>query len=267
MNVQDKVFVVTGAGSGMGRELTIQLIAKGAKVAMADINEKGLEETQHLAGKEQTSIHVLNVADRAAVERLPQEVMDHHGQVDAIINNAGIIQPFVSVSELSYEVIDRIIKVNLYGPIYMTKTFLPILLERPEGYIANVSSMGGFISFPGQTLYSASKAALKIFTEGLYGELKNTRVGVTVIHPGAINTNIQSNSGLEVSPQSAEPGHAAAMPMLDADKAAEIIIEAIENNKFNVMVGEDAKQLDQLYRANPENAVNLIVEQMAKMKL
>lgn len=266
MNVQDKVFVVTGAGSGMGRELAIQLVGKGAKVAMADINEKGLEETQNLAGKEHTSIHVLNVADRAAVERLPDEVIKQHGQVDAIINNAGIIQPFVGINELSYDVIERIINVNLYGPIYMTKTFLPILLERPEGYIANVSSMGGFISFPGQTMYSASKAAVKIFTEGLYAELKNTNVGVTVIHPGAIATNIQANSGLEAPPQQTDAEAAPSMPMLAADKAAQIMIDAIENKKFNVMVGQDATQLDQLYRSNPENAVNVIVEQMSKMR-
>lgn len=262
MQIKDKVFVVTGAGSGMGRELAKQLAEKGAKVALSDINEDSLKETQEIIGADKSSVHVLNVADKAAVEKLPQEVISAHGQVDAIINNAGIIHPFIPVKDLGYDIIERILNVNFYGTVYMTKAFLPHLLERPQAHIANVSSMGGFLSFPGQTLYSASKAAVKVFTEGLYGELKNTNVGVTVIFPGAIATNIQKNSGLEV-PEGAEA--ASAMQMTPADKAASIMLEAIEQNKFSVMVGQDAEQLDALYRANPENAVNMIVEQMSKM--
>jgi len=264
MKIKNKVIVVTGAGSGMGRELTIQLVRKGAKVAMADINEQTLNETENLAGASNVSKHVLNVADKTSVEKFPDTVIKHHGTVDGIINNAGIIQPFVDVKDLDYGVIERIFNINFYGTLYMTKSFLPHLLKRPEAHIANVSSMGGFIPFPGQTLYSASKAAVKIFTEGLYSELKGTSVGVTVIHPGAIHTNIMLNSGIKSSVESSDKDSSAGT--LPADKAAAIMIDAIEKNKFRVMVGKDARMLDIIYRFNPKKAVDMIVKKMGDMK-
>lgn len=189
MKVKDKVFVVTGAGSGMGRELSIQLVRKGAKVALVDINRKGIQETAVQAGIERVSFHKVDITDRNSVHYLPSQVLSQLGEVDGLINNAGIIQPFLDVKDLDYAVIEKVMNVNFYGTLYMTKAFLPELLKRPEAHIANVSSMGGFIPFPGQTVYSASKAAVKILTEGLYSELKGTNVGVTVIHPGAVNTN------------------------------------------------------------------------------
>lgn len=263
MKIDNKVFVVTGGGSGMGRELTIQLVQKGAKVAIADIHEEQMLETATLAGKDHVSTHVLNVSDRAAVERLPEAVIAQHGAVDAIVNNAGIIQPFVDINDLGYDTIERVLNVNFYGVVYMTKAFLPHLLKRPEAHIANVSSMGGFIPFPGQTMYSASKAAVKIFTEGLYSELMDTNVGVTVIHPGAVNTNITTNSDVKMANTDAE---SSAHKTLPADKAAAIMINAIEKNKYRVMVGSDARMLDIFYRISPRRAVNMIVKKMSGMK-
>lgn len=267
MKVQGKVIVVTGGGSGMGRELTLQLVRKGAKVAIADINAEGMAETAKLAGAENVSTHVLNISDREAVEAFPAVVIAHHGVVDGIINNAGIIQPFINVNELDYDRIERIMNINFYGTLYMTKAFLPHLLQRPEAHIANVSSMGGFIPFPGQTFYGASKAAVKMLSEGLYAELKNTNVGVTVIHPGAVNTNIMSNSGVRSAEEEAEMKKGQPDIALDADKAAAIMIKAIERNKFRVMVGKDAQFLDLLYRLAPKTAVNFITKQMSKLNL
>ena len=109
--------------------------------------------------KDNVSTHVLNITDRAEVERLPELVIARHGAVDGLINNAGIIQPFVRVKDLDYEAIERVMNVNFYGTLYMTKAFLPCLLKRPEAHIANVSSMGGFLPVPGQSIYGASKAA------------------------------------------------------------------------------------------------------------
>lgn len=261
MKVKDKIIVVTGAGSGMGRELTIQLVKKGAKVAMVDIHPDALQETSKLAGKEKVSQHVLNISDRELVNKLPEAVKAIHGTVDGLINNAGIIQPFVDVKDLDYAVIERVMNVNFYGTLYMTKAFLPDLLKRPEAHIANVSSMGGFIPFPGQTFYSASKAAVKILTEGLYSELKGTNVQVTVIHPGAVKTNIMKNSDLK-APASDASG---AQNILSAEKAAAIMIDGIEKNKFRVLVGKDATMLDMLYRFNPKMAVDLIVKKMKSM--
>lgn len=167
MKVNGKILVVTGAGSGMGRELTIQLVKKGARVAMIDIHQDALDQTAELAGKDKVSLHVVNVTDRERVNQLPEQVNAIHETVDGLINNAGIIQPFVDVKDLDYEVIERVMNVNFYGTLYMIKAFLPDLLKRSEAHIANVSSMGGFIPFPGQTFYSASKAAVKILTEDL----------------------------------------------------------------------------------------------------
>src|SRR6478609_334325 len=266
MKIKDKIIVVTGSCSGMGRELTLQLVKKGAKVAMADINEQGMEETAKLAGASNVSKHKLNIAEREAVEKFPDEVIKAHGCVDGIINNAGIIQTFVDVKDLGYDKIERIMNINFYGTVYMTKSFLPHLLKRPEAHIANVSSMGGFIPFPGQTFYGASKAAVKIFTEGLFAELQGTSVGVTVIHPGAVNTSIMSNSGVKSTAAEAESKNEQANKTLPASTAAAIMIDAIEKNKFRVMVGSDARMLDILYRIAPARAVKFIVKQMAGMK-
>lgn len=263
MKVSGKIIVVTGAGSGMGRELTIQLVKKGARVAMVDIHPEALEQTAELAGRDKVSLHVVNITDRETVELLPEQVKSIHGNVDGLINNAGIIQPFVDVKDLDYAVIERVMNVNFYGTFYITKAFLPDLLKRPEAHIANVSSMGGFIPFPGQTFYSASKAAVKILTEGLYSELKGTNVGVTVIHPGAVNTNIMKNSDLK-SPASVTSSEGA-QKILSAEKAATIMIDGIEQNKFRVLVGKDATMLDILYRFNPKMAVDLIVKKMKNM--
>lgn len=263
MKAENKVFVVTGAGNGIGRELVIQLVKKGAKVAMVDISEEALAKTEALAGKESVSRHLIDITNLGAVEKLPAQVIAIHGQVDALINNAGIIHAFVPVKDLDYKTIERVMNINFYGTVYMTKSFLPYFLERPEAHIANVSSMGGFIPFPGQTIYSASKAAVKIFTEGLYGELKNTNVGVTVIHPGAINTNITSNSGLGKA-RTEEEMFESASQTTAPEIAAEIILEAIENKEFRKMVGKDAEMLDGFYRKDPQAAVNQIVDQMSK---
>ena len=205
MKVAGKVIVVTGGGSGMGRELVLKLIRRGARVAAVDINEQTLAETAKLvadtgssAAKDNLATFVVNITDRAAVEALPQQVIERFGQIDGVINNAGIIQPFVRLNDLTYEQIDRVFDVNWRGALYMTKTFLPILLARPEAHIVNTSSMGGFLPVPGQTAYGASKAAVKLMTEGLHSEMAGTNVHVTVVFPGAVATNITTNSGVDI---------------------------------------------------------------------
>ncbi|MBV6640308.1 MAG: SDR family NAD(P)-dependent oxidoreductase [Cyclobacteriaceae bacterium] len=265
MKLKGKTFVVTGAGSGMGRELTIQLVKKGASVAMADLNARSLKETASLAGQSYVSFHILDISNREAIEKLPKDVLKHHGQVDGIVNNAGIIQPFVDVKDLDYDKIEKVININFYGTLYMIKTFLPYLLDRPEATITNISSMGGYIPFPGQTVYSASKAAVKLLTEGLYGELKKTNVHVTVVHPGAIDTHIMSNSGLSTTEEETEIKKTQKNKALSADKAASIIIEGIEKEKFRVLVGSDASFLDKFYRLSPKRAVDFIVKKMGGM--
>jgi short-subunit dehydrogenase len=268
MKVQDKVIVVTGGGNGIGRELALNLLSKGASVAAIDINESALQETAELAGnkKDKLSTHIVNITNKDAVAVLPEQVISRHGNVDGLINNAGIIQPFVRINDLDYAAIERVMNVNFYGTLYMTKAFLPHLLTRPEAHIANVSSMGGFLPVPGQTLYGASKAAVKLFTEGLRSELLNTNVGVTVIFPGAIGTNIAANSGVgnTLRVENVDQAEMARRTLAPA-KAAEIIIDGIEKNRYRVLVGSDVTFLDRFYRLSPERAANFIFKQMKSL--
>jgi len=264
MKAENKTILVTGGGSGMGRELVLNLLTKGAKVAAIDINEKSLQETAVLAGDRNVnlSLFVTDITDKPAVEGLLDKMISKFGAVDGIINNAGIIQPFIKVNDLSYEVIERVMNINFYGTLYLIKTFLPHLLTRPEAHIVDISSMGGFLPVPGQTIYGASKAAVKLLTEGLHSELSGTNVRVTVVFPGGVRTNIMSNSGLADRMSSSTEG---AQKILPAEKAAALIIDGMEQNSYRVLVGKDAKMLDLLYRLNPAYAAGLIAKKMGAL--
>lgn len=262
MKVNGKVFLVTGGGSGIGRNLVLNLVGRGAEVATIDINIETLQETVSLAGElgEKISTYKVDVTDRKSIEALPKKIITKHGSIDGVINNAGIIQPFVRINDIEYKDIERVININLWGPIYVTKTFLPHLLERPEAHLVNVSSMGGFFPFPGQTMYGATKAAIKLFTEGLHSELGGTNVKVTVVFPGAIETNITTNSGIDsIGSGDEEQSGMTALPAADA---AEIIIDAVENDKYSVHVGSDSKMMDKMYRINPPWAAGFISKKM-----
>jgi len=252
--------VVTGAGSGMGRQVALELLRRGAKVAAVDMNPATLAETVTLAGPGAAiSTHVVNITDQAAVEALPAEVAAKHGAVDGVIHCAGIIQPFVKLAELSYADIDRVMNVNWRGTLYMTKTFLPVLMARPEAHIVNISSMGGFLPVPGQTIYGASKAAVKLLTEGLNSEMKGTSVHVTVVFPGGVDTNITQNSGVAIPTM---PSGGKQPKVTTAPAAAHQIVEGMVKNKYRVVVGSDASMLDKLYRLAPGFAAGFIAKQM-----
>lgn len=261
MKVSNKVLVVTGGGSGIGRALVHHLAARGARVAAVDLNEASLNETIELLGqnRDRVSAHVLNISDHKAVDALPDAVIQAHGTVDGVINNAGIIQPFIRLNDLAYDALERVLNVNLYGVIYMTKAFLPHLLQRPVAHIVNVSSMGGFFPVPGQTLYGASKAAVKLLTEGLYAELLETNVRVTVVFPGAIATNITRNSGITLGTNN---GSSRDFPTTSPEKAAQTIVDGMERDQFQVYIGNDAKMMNWLYRTNPRFATRFMFNRM-----
>lgn len=267
MKVQNKVVLVTGGGNGMGRELVLNLLSRGASVAAVDINETALQETVELAGSksDNLSTHIVNITNKDAVAALPEQIIAKHGAIDGIINNAGIIQPFERIKDLDYAVIEKVLNVNFYGTLYMTKEFLPHLLKRPEAHIANISSMGGFLPVPGQTVYGASKAAVKLFTEGLRSELLNTSVKVTVVFPGAIGTNIIANSGVEQISNSESGDSQRPIKPLAPSKAAQIILDGIEKDRYRVLVGSDSLFMDLIYRISPRRAANLIFKQMQSL--
>lgn len=266
MRIPGNVFVVTGAGNGMGREVTLQLLGRGARVAAVDLSEEGLAETVRLAGSAapRLTTHVLSVSDRAAVEALPDAVVAAHGQVDGLLNVAGIIQRFVHVEELSIEEIERVMGVNFWGTLYTVKAFLPLLKERPEASLLNVSSMGGLVPVPGQGAYGASKAAVKLLTETLYAELQGTRVAVTEVFPGGIGTNIAGNSGVDVSAMAAAT-EGKAPKVTAVDVAARQIVDAVANGTFRVLIGNDARMLDRMSRVAPRKAITTVADQMKKL--
>lgn len=261
MRVAGKVWVVTGGANGMGRELVLELLRRGARVAAVDRAAEALEETAAIAAAgERLSTHAVDITDRDAVAALPDSVLAAHGTVDGLVNNAGIIQPFVPIAELDESVIAKVMDVNFWGMVHMTRAFLPLLRARPEAHLANVSSMGGFFPFPGQTAYGASKAAVKLFTEGLYAELADTGVRVSVIMPGAVNTEITANSG--VAQMSEED--AAGVRMTTADKAARLMLAGLERDRLHIYVGIDARLMSLAIKVAPRQAIAFVRKQMAK---
>jgi len=267
MELKDKVFVITGGANGIGRELVLNLLSKGARAAAVDINQDALDETEKLAGSgaDRFSKHIVDITDRTAVAKLPDDIISAHGQVDGLINNAGIIQPFVRINNLEFDAIDRVMDINFNGTINMTKAFLPHLLERPAAQIVNISSMGGFLPVPGQGIYGASQAAIKLFSEALYAELKQTNVHVLTVFPGAVATDIAANSGIDISAMATGDGAESSSKPIPASQAAELIITGMIKERFHVLVGSDAKLMNFLFRLNPRFATNFITKQMGNL--
>ena len=262
MQVKDKVFVVTGGGNGIGREVVLGLLAKGAGVAAVDLSAEGLTATAGLAAAgPRLTTHPLDLRDREAVAGLPAEVTAAHGGVDGLLNVAGIIQPFVPFVELEDEQIEKVMDVNFWGVVHTCRAFLPLLQQRPEAAVVNVSSMGALAPVPGQTVYGASKAAVTLFTQGLYAEHRGTGVAVTVVFPGAVATDITAHSGVTVPGGSAE----APASMTTGREAAEQIITGLEKGSFRVVVGRDARAIDTLARLSPRRATYLIARKMASL--
>jgi short-subunit dehydrogenase len=267
MHIPGKVFVVTGAASGIGQQVALGLLERGARVAAVDLSPERLAETVRLAGRnaDRLSTHVANVTDAEAVAALPAAVVAAHGSVDGLLNAAGIIQKFVHFTELEPADIERVLKVNFWGVVSMVQAFLPLLLERPEAALVNVSSMGAFIPVPGQTIYGASKAAVKLLTEGLHAELRGTPVRVTVVFPGAVATSITENSGVHVPAVAGGNDNAANQKVLPPAEAAAIIIKGREKGSYRVLVGRDAQVMDWFTRLVPERAMTTIADRMASL--
>lgn len=267
MEIAGKAFVVTGGGSGIGREVVLGLLRGGADVAAVDLSADRLNETARLAGTDASrlSIHQVNVTDASAVETLPRAVIDAHGQVDGLFNVAGIIQRFVHFTELANDEIERVLAVNFWGVVNMSRAFLPHLLKRPQAALVNVSSMGAFIPVPGQTIYGASKAAVKLLTEGLHAELRGSSVRVTVVFPGAVATSITENSGVQAPAVAGANDNTANRKVLPPADAARIIIKGMQKGAYRVLVGRDAKVMDWLTRLIPERAMTMIADQMASL--
>jgi NAD(P)-dependent dehydrogenase (short-subunit alcohol dehydrogenase family) len=255
-NFQQKVAVITGAGSGIGRALAIQLAKDGAKLAICDINEAGMLETkaQCQALGAPVLAHKTNVAKLDEIRQLVTAVIDHYGQADIIINNAGIALGKKPLTELSYEEWEKIMGVNLWGVIYGTKEFLPYLLERPEAAVINISSVFGLAGIAEQTPYCTTKFAVRGFTESLRMELLNTNVEVYCVHPGGIQTGIADYAVEEAQADPLKKKEVEAFKKLlrhTPEKAARTILSAVLNKNQKILIGEEAYLFDITTRLLP----------------
>lgn len=252
--IRDKVVAVTGAGSGIGRALAVELVKRGAHLAIADINAANLHETAALLqGSTKVTQHVVDVRDRAAVERYAAEVKAQHGGADIIINNAGVAARN-TIEDMSYEDFALVIDVNLWGVVYCTKAFLPLLRQRPAGHIVNISSINAMVPFGKNGPYNASKYAVLGFSETLMQELHGQTIHVTCVHPGGIQTNIARNArGSDASTIERFDRVAMTTP----SKAAQVILNGVERDRKRVYIGLDAKLMALAKRLVPDLAVRL----------
>jgi short-subunit dehydrogenase len=268
-DLHGKVAVITGAGSGIGRALAYQLDTEEAILALADIDLRGLQETQRIiqskAGAVKSLIYQVDVSNREQVYEFSKEVANTFRKVDILINNAGVSSSG-SVPELTYNTLEWTININMWGVIYCTKAFLPYLYQRPEASIVNLSSVYGLIGIPGQAAYCASKFAVRGFTESLRQELYNTNIAVTLVFPGGVKTNIAKNSRTDY--QLARKVYENALQQFEAtlktspDEAASLIIQGIKNKSPRVLIGKDARKIDLLARFNPNSYDKTIAKYM-----
>jgi NAD(P)-dependent dehydrogenase (short-subunit alcohol dehydrogenase family) len=268
MNLENRTAVITGSASGIGRAIAVSLARRGCSLALADVNDAGLSETARMAESARSdptnhtaprsalriSQHHLDVADRRAVAAFPQAVLAAHPGVDVLVNNAGVAigGTFEAVSEEDFE---WLFDINFWGVVRMTRAFLPLLRKSDDARVVNLSSIYGIISPPAETAYSASKFAVRGFSNSLRHELAGSKVGVTVIHPGGVATSIADNARVpkdmpaeEVARRRALAKKALTMPPATA---GEIIVKGIARRAPRVLVGNDAKFLAFLERAAP----------------
>lgn len=256
MNLANRTAVITGAGSGIGRAVAVSLAQRGCHLALADINEAGLLETLHLVRAQglRVSSHLLDVSSREQVAAFPAAVLAEHPGVDLLVNNAGVALggTFAEVSDEDFE---WLFGINFWGVLRMTRAFMPLLQASDDARLVNLSSVYGIVAPAGQSAYSASKFAVRGFSEALRHELEGSNVGVTVVHPGGVATSIADNARIpagadpvEVERRRAVQNKLLTMPPA---RAGEIIVRGIERRKKRVLVGMDAEAVSLLARILP----------------
>lgn len=255
---QKKIAVITGAGSGIGRALAIQLSKAGAHVAITDIYQEGLDETESICRGLGAKVlaKICNSASLDDMQSLVKAVIDEFDHVDIVINNAGIALGKKSLVDVSYEELEHIMGVNLWGVIYGSKEFLPYLLDRPEAALVNISSIFGLAGIAEQTPYCATKFAVRGLTESLRAELLDTNVEVYTVHPGGINTNIAEEA---LKDAQGDPERQKAVENFkkllthSPEKAALTILNGIKKKNYKILIGEEAYLFDFLPRLLPTN--------------
>jgi len=245
-----RTVVITGAGSGIGRALAVQLAQRGADVALVDVNAEGLAETAAMI-KTRVSTYTVDVSDRAAMEALPERVLAEHGRIDVVINNAGVTVTG-TFEEQSVEDFEWLFGINWWGVVYGCKFFLPALKRSDDAYIVNLSSMFGLVGVPRQTSYCATKFAVRGFSEALAAELAQTSVRVLSVHPGGISTNIVSSARF-LGDSAGTKAKATSMfkKFMPPTTAAEHIIKAMTNKRERLLITRETYGLDAIKRVFP----------------
>lgn len=258
---QDKVAAITGAGSGIGRALSLELARRGCHLALSDIDEQGLAATAERIGPGgvRVTTQTLDTSDREAVENWARQVVADHGRVNLIFNNAGVALSS-TVEGVEYDDFHWIMNINFWGVVHGTKAFLPHLKASGEGHVINLSSVFGLSAQPTMGMYNASKFAVRGLTESLRQELDmaGTGVSATCVHPGGIKTNIAKNSRTSKSirtlvDQDEEEAkkNFEKLFITTPDKAARVILKGVEKNKRRVLIGPDARVFDWMVRLFP----------------
>lgn len=254
-NFNDKVIVITGAGSGIGRELALQFSQAGAILALNDWNAEALNETWQTLPEKARGLQLsFDVGNRKAVDDFAQQVKTSLGQVDVVINNAGMTLPLNPAIYSQVEDYEKILQVNLWGVIYGSLAFLPHLREQAESSLVNISSVFGLFGAPGQAPYNVSKFGVRGFTETLRVEMRGTGLHIGCVHPGGIKTNIVRNIETENT-----ESHERFVKTFDkqakttAAQAAQVIIRGIERKKARILIGSDARFISRVTNLMPNS--------------
>ena len=266
-NFSGKTAVITGAGSGMGRYLAVLLAKAGANVAITDINKDTLSVTAAMVKQYNVAVssHIVDMGDMDQIEQLPKPIIEHHGSVDLVFNNAGVTvgSKFENMSETDWE---WVMNINLNGVVKSSRVFLPYLKDRPESVLVNTSSIFGMIAVAGQSVYHATKFGVRGFTESIAREFKDSSVQIHCVHPGHVGTNIVANSRFNQDDasrlrpdfdrdQMAEMFKAKGM---HPSRAAEIILDGVKKRKRRIFVGIDAVMMDLAQRITPMHYERLL---------
>ncbi len=260
MLLKDKVVVITGAASGIGKALALGCAQRGAKLLLADIDAIGLRNIAGSLREAGTACHecVTDTGDEAAIQALASECQRVYGAADVLINNAGValVAPIDRASTADAQ---WLMNINFWGVVHGCRAFLPQLRSRPEAVLVNISSIFAMISMPTQGYYNASKAAVRAFSDALREELRDSTVRVLCVHPGGIKTNIANQArvvdlgGIASSPEQMRANFLQTA-ITTPDEAARVILGAIEQGRTRVLIGRDAKIADLLYRFVPARA-------------
>ncbi len=258
------VAVITGAASGIGRALAVRFAKEGiAGIAISDVNESDLNETAAMvaAFNVPVSTHVFDVSDRIAVNGFAADVIEKHGCVTHLVNNAGV-GLLGTFEQLAIEDFDWLMGINFWGVVYCTKAFLPTLLKQESAHVVNVSSVFGLIAPAEQTAYTSSKFAVRGFTESLRHELADTNVAVSCVHPGGVKTNIVRNS--KVGEGAPAEWKQEGVKFFDKvaktspEDAADVIVRGIKNKNPRILIGKDARAISLFSRLFPKRYLGII---------